>query len=451
MAQKLRQPPRDTKSEVNLLASIISEPDRYDEVMQKYPLTADDFFDERNRIVFNFIQTMLAEGVTLISAERLRAMARVAGVEQKINDHDFFISLFANNSFPADAVFYASVIKRYSQIRSGIATAEKFSEELYNHPDDQAFNQALAQLENDTHSLIDNVTDIAHKGPQLAWNVFADWYKEAEESRKRGEDAGGVKTGFTGLDNVITGLKPGTMNIFAAQPGVGKTALGLNILANIAKTPNLRKPVVVFSLEMTAWQVIWRVVSFFTAIPIKRFQNNKLTEGDKGRIDAMTRRPSEVEALVKNMFIDDDGYMTPGIIRQRCRRLFERYGGLSAIMVDHVQIMNGDRKSYNNDVTKFAEISRQLKIISKEFKCPVIVLSQLSRKIDDRKDHEPKNSDLKETSGLEQDADLICFIQRDPKNETGEAKLKITKNRHGSLGEVNLAFNGELTMFSNLE
>ncbi len=449
MAQ-LKQPPRDTKTEVNFLASVISEPKSYDDAMQKYPLTSEDFFDERNRITFEYIQAMLAEGVTQISSERLKAIARAAGTEEKFDGH-FLISLFDNRSFPSDAPYYASVIKKYSQIRSGIAAAEKFSDELYNHPDDQAFNQALAQVENDIHALVDNVTDTAHKGPRLAIDAFTEWYIDAEERRARGENAGGVKTGFTGLDNVITGLKDGTMNIFAAQPGVGKSALGLNILANIAKTPNLTKPVVVFSLEMTTWQVIWRIVSSFTGIPVKTFDNNKLTDGDKGRIQAMMHRPSEIDALTKNLYIDDDGYMTPGIIRQRCRRLFERHGGLSAIMVDHVQIMNGDRKSYNNDVGKYAEISRQLKIISKEFKCPVIVLSQLSRKIDDRKDHEPKNSDLKETSGLEQDADLICFIQRDQKVKDGEAKLKITKNRHGSLGEVNLAFNSELTMFKNLE
>ncbi len=448
--QPLKNIPKDTEAEKHFLTAVIYEPERFEEAMSKYQLSSEDFFDERNRITFEFVQSMIAEGVKEISAPRILTMARQTGKDNLI-DRMYIVELVSNAVNAIDATYYASVIKQHSQMRTGLSSTERFAEVLYSHPDEQSFNQALAQLENETHALIDNVTDTAHKGPRLAWDVYGTWYADAEERKARGEDVGGVKTGFTGLDNVITGLKPGTMNIIAAQPGVGKSALGINIMTNIAKNPAVRKPVMIFSLEMTAEQVVWRIVSSFTNIPVQKFDNFKLTDADKCRIQEMNRRPCEIDALHQKLYIDDDGYMTPQIMRQRCRRISERCGGLAAILVDHVQIMNGDRKSYNNDVTKYAEISRQLKIISKEFKCPVVVLSQLSRKIDDRKDHEPKNTDLKETSGLEQDADLIIFIQRDMSDpECGEARLKITKNRHGSLGEVNLAYIGKLTMFQNL-
>lgn len=448
MTTQLRQPPHDEKVELNFLTCITEDTARYDAAMKMYPLTADDFFNERNRIAFGYIQTAIADGAKQVNGDRLLAMSRAAGTEHKV-DTKYCLDVVTNTALVSDATYYAGLIKHYSKKRQGISIAEKFLDAAYEPGDEKAFQLAFANLESEAYRSINESNDERHIGPRLSCDIYTAWLQDAREKMARGESAAGVATGFTGLDNLITGLKPGTMNIFAAQPGVGKTALGLNIIENMLKNPAVRYPAVVFSIEMSAEQIVWRVVSAFTNVPVQHFQNFKLTDGDVGRLANFFNRPQEVEVLAK-LYIDDDSTMTPNTISQRCRRIVDRCGGISAIMVDHVQIMSGDQKSYQSDVSKYGEISRQLKGISKDFKCPVIVLSQLSRKIDDRKDHEPKNSDLKETSCLEQDADLICFIQRDMSNpENGQARLKITKNRHGAMGDVELAYYNNLTLFAN--
>lgn len=447
--EKLKVPPYDLDAETYFLNICMNDGEMFDKSLAKVPLIADMFFSGANRIVFDCINTLYNDGKkTFDPVVIINMIDRQGNLSKCPRAH--VLEIFNAPPRIDSAIYFAEVIKDNYDRRSTLAVLDDISERVYQRPMDEDKNllpMLLGEAESKLHRLQDQVALNDEHGPENVKDICTRWYKEKCEQAAHGVNLSGIKTGFTDLDKIITGLRPGTMNIFAAQPGVGKTAIGLNLLENIVCSDDVKEPAIIFSLEMTKEMMMHRILANLSHIPVETFQDFKLTASDA---DKMMQTISKYEyALKYKLLIDDTGRMTPSLIRQRCRRIADRVGGVSCILVDHVQIMHGDERTYSNDVRQFADISRSLKIISKDFKCPVIVLSQLSRKIDDRKDHEPKNSDLKETSGLEQDADLICFIQRDTTVQNGEARLKITKNRHGSLGEVKLGYYNKLTSFMN--
>lgn len=449
--KQLKTPPYDPDAEIYFLSICMSDGESFDKSLAKVPLTAEMFFNGANRIVFDCINTLYNEGKRTFDPVVIINMIDRQGKLSKCPRTHVLDILNAPPRIDS-AQYFAEVIKDNYDRRSTLAVLEDISERVYQKSPDEEKDMLpmlLGEAESKLHRLQDQVAVSDEHGPENVTAICNRWYQEKRDQLAHGVNLSGIKTGFTGLDKIITGLRPGTMNIFAAQPGVGKTAIGLNLLENIVCSDDVKEPAIVFSLEMTKEMMMHRILSNLSHIPVEAFRNFELTESDT---EKMLQTLSKYEyALKYKLLIDDSGRMTPSLIRQRCRRIADRVGGVSCILVDHVQIMHGDERTYSNDVRQFADISHSLKIISKDFKCPVIVLSQLSRKIDDRKDHEPKNSDLKETSDLEQDADLICFIQRDTTVQNGMARLKVTKNRHGSLGEVELGYYNKLTSFMNPE
>ncbi len=452
--RKLKAPPKNIDAEKYFLGACFQDRSVFDRNQaSSQPLKSEMFFNGANRLIFESFISMATKGdFKTFDPLAVKVIIERTGLIERC-PMAYISQVFSTLPQMESGEYYASVVKDYYDRRCVLALNEEISDRIYDAPlddEDNSMPVLLGEFESRIQKLQDELAKTDDNRPQSVYEIFQDWKQRAEEQERLGISARGVKTGFTDLDNVIGGLRPGTMNIIAAQPGVGKTALGLNIIENIVCSEDVKDPAIVFSLEMTKDMIMWRVLSALTNVPVKAFQNSELSDADKGRIEnAMNKYEYAVRY---KLIVDDHGKMTPALMRQACRRLRDRVGGISCILVDHVQIMQGDEKSYSNDVRQYADISRKLKILSKDFKCPVIVLSQLSRKIDDRKDHEPKNSDLKETSGLEQDADLIAFIQRDMENpENGQARLKITKNRHGGLATIDLSYNNELTLFGNAQ
>lgn len=272
----------------------------------------------------------------------------------------------------------------------------------------------------------------------------------------------GVSTGFIDLDKRTAGLQPSDLIIVAARPSMGKTTFAMNLCenasmldieitdehGNLKKVPN--KPVLIFSLEMPADQIMMRMFASLSRVNQTKIRTGQLEdEEDMARIGATVGMLQERN----NIYIDDSSGLTPTELRSRARRVYKENGGLSLIMVDYLQLMRAPGFA-DNRTLEIAEISRSLKALAKELEVPVVALSQLNRSLEQRADKRPVNSDLRESGSIEQDADLIMFIYRDEvyhenTDKKGLAEIIIGKQRNGPIGRVPLTFNGQYSRFDN--
>ena len=264
------------------------------------------------------------------------------------------------------------------------------------------------------------------------------------------EEVTGVRTGYFDLDKMTAGFQPGDLIVLAARPSMGKTAFALNIAEHVAVAEGL--PVVVFSMEMGAAQLALRLVGSLGRIDQQHLRTGSLKDDEWGRLSEAVERLGSV-----SMFIDESPGLTPSEVRARARRQARQCGQLGLIVVDYLQLMSGSAGSNDeNRATVIGEISRGLKALAKELRCPVVALSQLNRSVETRTDKRPMMSDLRESGAIEQDADVIMFIYRDDYytkeacKEPGVAEIIIGKQRNGPTGTIKLFFNKPLTKFDNL-
>jgi replicative DNA helicase len=257
----------------------------------------------------------------------------------------------------------------------------------------------------------------------------------------------GLSTGYIDLDDRTSGLQRSDLVIVAGRPSMGKTAFAMNLVEHAVLKQD--KPVLVFSMEMPAESLIVRMLSSIGRIDQQRLRNGQLLQEDWPRLTAAVTALKD-----RPLFIDDTPALSPAEVRARARRLAREHGELAMIMIDYLQLMQvpGSSEGRTNEVS---EISRSLKAVAKEFKCPVVALSQLNRSLEQRPNKRPVMSDLRESGAIEQDADVIAFIYRDEvyhedTPEKGVAEIIIGKQRNGPIGTVKLAFQREFTRFENL-
>jgi replicative DNA helicase len=256
----------------------------------------------------------------------------------------------------------------------------------------------------------------------------------------------GLSTGFTDLDEMTSGWQKSDLVIVAGRPSMGKTAFAMNLVENAVMSTD--EPVLVFSLEMPAQSLIFRMLSSIGKLDQTKLRTGKLTEEDwpgfNNAVAKLKDRP---------LFIDDSAALSPMEMRARARRIVREHGSLGMVVVDYLQLMQikgfGD-----NRVGEISEISRSLKLLAREFECPVIALSQLNRSLEQRPNKRPVMSDLRESGAIEQDADIISFIYRDEvynedSPDKGVAEVIIGKHRNGPIGTVRLSFVGKYTRFEN--
>lgn len=289
------------------------------------------------------------------------------------------------------------------------------------------------------------------EGPQNVISVLESTIARIDTLSKLENHSGvtGITTGFVDLDKKTAGLQPSDLIIVAARPSMGKTTFAMNLCENAAMASD--KPVLVFSLEMPAEQIMMRMIASLARVDqtkIRTGQNLDETEWSKiASVFGMFKQKN-------NLYIDDSSGLTPTELRSRARRVYRENNGLSMIMVDYLQLMRAPAFS-DNRTLEIAEISRSLKALAKELEVPVVALSQLNRTLEQRADKRPVNSDLRESGSIEQDADLIMFIYRDEvyndnSEDKGVAEIIIGKQRNGPIGRVRLAFNGQFSRFDNL-
>ena len=271
-----------------------------------------------------------------------------------------------------------------------------------------------------------------------------------ELAEQGAEDVTGVRTGFYDLDRMTAGLQRGDLIILAARPSMGKTAFAINIGEAVAINEGL--PVIIYSMEMGAAQLALRMVGSIGRIDQSNLRTGRLKDDEWGRlaeaVDKLGNAP---------IYIDESPGLSPSEVRSRARRQARISGQIGLIIIDYLQLMSGNGGgSEENRATVVGEISRGLKALAKELRCPVIALSQLNRSVETRPDKRPMMSDLRESGAIEQDADIIMFIYRDEYytkdecKEPGVAEIIIAKQRNGPVGTVKLAFARQNTKFENL-
>ncbi|CAC9454154.1 Replicative DNA helicase (DnaB) (EC 3.6.4.12) [uncultured Gammaproteobacteria bacterium] len=442
--------PNSIESEQSVLGGLLLHNEAWDEVADA--LVADDFYTASHRLIFDAIALLLEHSKPadiLTVKERLKKM----GDEETVGGFAYLAQIAENTPSVSNIQTYAKHVRELSVYRQLIRTSQKIADAAY-RPKDMELQQLIDMSEREIFAIAEQIS----RGKQDVVNVKNVTKNITNLVQEWAESKGGLtglETGFTELDKKTSGLQKGDLIIIAGRPSMGKTALAMNIVGNVAIEQG--KPVLVFSLEMPTDALILRMISSFGHIDSKKIRAGEMTETDWSSFS------HAVTAMDKNdILIDETPSITPTEIRAKARRIKRKYPDLALIMVDYLQLMTVYGKSENR-VQEISEISRSLKALAKEIEVPVIALSQLNRGVESRpkanKGRMPQMSDLRESGAIEQDADIIGFVYRDEQyhdesyanpEEVGKADLKIAKHRNGETGTIKLAWIGQYTRFENL-
>lgn len=440
MAENMNVLPHDLLAEQAVLGSIFLDPDKI-HIASEY-LTKDSFFKLSHGMLFNIMQELSDRGDPIDPVSVKSALDSIGQFEQ-VGGMAFLASLI--NAVPTSAHIehYSKVVTEKSMARKVIEDLSQSISSVYDGQKD--LNEILAQTEQN----LSTISNEQKKGFRTIIDVIDSTQSILDERSQKVGDVTGTSTGFTDFDQITTGLHEDNLIIIAARPAMGKTAFALNIAQNVAK--NSDKAVAIFSLEMGAESLVERMLSAEGLIPSYHVRTGNLSESEWRRMISAQERLARGK-----IFIDDTAGIRISEIRSKAKRLAQENGGLGLIVIDYLQLIEG--RGRENRQQEVSEISRQLKIIAKELKVPVIALSQLSRGVDQRNDKRPILSDLRESGSIEQDADIVAFLyreayykrdeQEEPDNVT---ELILEKNRHGSLGTVQLYFLKEYAKFANKE
>ncbi len=443
--ETVRVPPHSIEAECSLLGALMMDNDGWDRVGDL--LVSSDFYRHEHQLIFSAIGGM-------INANKPADVITVFEHLQRAGDADSVGGLAYLNSL-AQYVPSASNLRRYAEIvreRSILRRLAKTGDEIAASAFDtkgQPVKDVLDKAEQDIMS-IGQESGRKDEGFQSLEGLVVKVLDQITELADNPELGFGLRSGFVDLDRMTSGFMPGDLVILAARPSMGKTALAINIAEHVALNEGL--PVAVFSMEMGAQQLAVRLIGSVGRIDQTRLRTGALTDEDWPRL---------TEAIEKlrntNIDIDERGAQSVADVRSGARRLARQRGKLGLIVVDYLQLMSiSASMSEENRATAIGEITRGLKSLAKELGCPVIALSQLSRKVEDRTDKRPMMSDLRESGAIEQDADTIMFIYRDEYytkdacKEPGVTEVIISKQRSGPTGTVKLAFINAITKFESL-
>ncbi|WP_343128568.1 replicative DNA helicase [Buchnera aphidicola (Kurisakia onigurumii)] len=440
---RLQIPPHSLEAEQSVLGGLMLDNDKWDSISER--IVYEDFFSKPHQIIFKEMQYLLEIGqpIDLITlAESLEQKGQL----KNVGFFSYLAELSKNTPSTANISAYADIVRERSIVREMISVANKIaesgydtkgrkSEELLDYAESSVFKIAEKRFRNNS-------------GPKNIIQILESTVTRIEKLFDTPLNGiTGINTGYQDLNKKTSGLQPSELIIIAARPSMGKTTFAMNLCENISMI--YEKPVLIFSLEMPAEQIMMRMLASLSRVNQANIRTGNLNDEDWSRIS------STINILIKkkNIYIDDSSALTPSEVRSRARRIYRENKGLSVIMIDYLQLMRVPSFSENRAL-EIAEISRTLKALSKELQVPIIALSQLNRSLEQRSDKRPVNSDLRESGSLEQDADLIMFIYRDEvyhedTDLKGIAEIIIGKQRNGPVGTVKLTFNGHWSRFDN--
>ena len=433
----LKKLPFSLVTEQSLLGSIIIAPEVLDEVVQI--ITPDDFYISEHAQIFMtlkelFVNSRDIDFITLVDALVTKGIYNEAGAS------DYITQLVHKGNNALNVKDYAKIIKDKSLLRKLIGVCDEISDKAYSEEGE------AAHLVDYAESL---VFDIAQgrdsKNFRHISDVINDVYRNLHEMAE-GEAAQGTKTGFSGVDAVLAGMGNSDLILVGARPGMGKTSFALNIATNVAVQS--KKTVCIFSLEMSAEQLVNRIISSEAMIDSMSLRTGKLDAKQWNEIAKTT-----TQLAGTNILIDDTTGMTVTGMKGKLRRV----KNLGLVVVDYLGLMQSDKR-IDNRVNEVAEISRNLKIMAKELNVPIICCAQLSRGPESRTDKRPMLSDLRDSGAIEQDADVVIFLYKDDyydKKDTDNdegciAEVIVAKNRHGSTKTVKMGWIGRYTKFRTI-
>jgi replicative DNA helicase len=434
-----RLPPHSVEAEEAVLGSLIIDPDAIFEISNF--LRPDAFYRTQNRWIYEAIlglseQRMPIEVVTLIEELRRREHLNEIGGDSTVFD--------LINAVPTsiNVEAYARIVEAAAIRRKLILAAGSIAKLAYNEAED-----ITVVLDRSEHTLFSISQQRTTRDLVPVKEIAGSYLERMEQLRERGDEFIGIPTGFVDLDRLLSGLNKSDLVIIAARPGMGKTALQNAIALNAARRYNKR--VAMFNLEMSAEQLLQRMIAADTRIDSQRLRRGDLADGEWTVFMEALGRLSEMR-----IFIDDTPSITPMQLRTKCRRLHAELG-IDLIMIDYLQLMQSERPS-SNRVQEVSEITRELKGLARELDVPVVAAAQLSRAVEQRQVKKPMLSDLRESGSIEQDADVVMFIYRDDyyNTENSErpniAEVNVAKHRNGPTGSIDLFWHGKLATFRNL-
>jgi replicative DNA helicase len=433
-------PPQDIEAEQAVLGSMITDRDAVIAAIEG--LKVEDFYRDDNKAIFESILNLYSksEPIDIITVkDELSSMGKF----EQVGGLEYLAELPDKVPTTANVQKYIKIVEEKAILRNLIKTANEIIELGYDPAED--VEDIMDSAEKRIFDIMQNKNQ---KGYTPIKDVLVESFTKLEELYNRKQTVTGVPTGFIDLDYRTAGLHGSDLVLIAARPAMGKSAFVLNIAAHAAIREKI--PVAVFSLEMSKEQMVNRIMSSEAMVDSNKIRTGKLEEEDWLKLAESIGPLSE-----SGIYIDD----TPGIsvmeIRTKCRKLkLEKNIGL--VVIDYLQLVQGSSKKSTSREQEISEISRSLKILAKEINVPVVALSQLSRAVEQRPDHRPMLSDLRESGAIEQDADIVMFLYRDDyynkeSEEKDIAEVIIAKHRSGSTGTVKLGWLGNYTKFVNLE
>lgn len=433
-----RIPPNDQEAEQAVLGAMLIDSNATVEVLEL--LKQDDFYRKDHEIIFSCILELYKSGKP-IDILTVKDMLNSRNMLQNVGGIEYLTSLASGVYTVSNVEAYVNIVEGKSVLRKLIQVSNEIIKSGY---DDKEEIEII--LDNAESKIFEILQKKNTKGSLHIKDILVDSFTKLEELYNNKNSITGVPTGFIELDKKTSGLQKGNLIFIAARPGMGKSSLALNIAQNAAIKNNI--PVAIFSLEMTKEELTNRILCAEAMVDSSKIKNGTIEEEDWLKLANSLGPISE-----SPIYIDDTSNLSVMDIRARCRKLKMEHD-IGLIIIDYLQLMEG-RKSDNRQ-QEIAEISRSLKILAKELNLPIIALSQLSRAPEQRTDHRPILSDLRESGSIEQDADIVMFIYRDdiynPESEKKNiAELIIAKQRSGSTGSMELLWLGEYTKFVNLD
>lgn len=447
---ELRTAPQNIEAEQGVLAAMMLGDERAIDEIINY-LVPEDFYREAHRVIYGHMQELHRAGKAIDNITLIDSL-RNANKLEDIGGIAYITSIAASVPTTANIKYHADIVRDKSRLRRMIAAGTEIARMGY-EPDTDNIQELLDRAEAQMLNVAQSNSNTEFTPINSIVLNISNLVTELSDQKNL---LIGIPTNIRDLDMMTSGLQPSDFIILAARPSMGKTALALNIAANVAirgrnKDGN-RLTVAIFSLEMSKEQLVNRLLCSEAAIDSMRLRTGGLKTEEFDRFWYHANILSN-----SNIYIDDTGGLTSLEIRSRARRL-KAEKGLDLLIIDYLQLMQGSGKRYRSEDSRQAEvseISRSLKALARELNIPIIALSQLSRAVESRQDKRPLLSDLRESGSLEQDADIVAFLYREDyyKPDTDNpniTELRIAKHRNGATGTVNLFFEKQFTRFRDL-
>lgn len=459
-----RLPPQNIEAEQSTLGSMMLDRtaiEKASEILKEH-----DFYRPSHGTIFDAI-CALSERDEPVDLITLQEELRTRGRLEEVGGTEYLMSMLSQVPSASRVEHYAKIVEEKSILRKLLSASSEISGMVYSEPDD------ISGITDRAEQLIFQVAQkkLGQFFSPMAPVISAEWDK-LEARWEAGEMVSGLHTGFRSLDLMTSGLQNGDLIIIAARPSMGKTAFAMDIAGHAALKE--KKPVAVFSIEMSKEQLALRLLSSFSKVESQRLRSGLLHDDDFVRLAETTNQLYQAP-----LFIDDSTDITPMGMRAKCRRLKAEHGDLGLVVVDYLQLLKWHR-NIDNRTQEISEIARALKSLARELKVPVIALSQLSRRVEQRDDKRPMLSDLRESGSIEAEADVVTLLFRpkyyeqkaqvnaeriagiDPgtgkalKKEAGvedieKAEIIIAKQRNGPTGTILLGFMGHYAHFTETE